>query len=81
MITATIIQKVKIKRAGVYHSTIDLIDDQTGELIVFIERDHPKRTRQAVTKASLSEAYEIAEELGYEVSSVKSNESYDDDDE
>lgn len=63
---ADIIHTVKIARVGVYKSIIKVIDNITGEEVVTLEREHPKRTRKAVARASLNEAYEIAREHGYD---------------
>lgn len=61
-----------MKHVGVYQSTAELIDDATGEQIIYIEREHRKRRRPGVAKSSLKEAREIADEMGYTVSKVNS---------
>lgn len=73
-LSVTVNHSVKVKHVGVYQSTIELVDDATGEQVIFIEREHPKRMRPGVAKSSLQEAKEIAEEKGFKISRINSTE-------
>jgi hypothetical protein len=65
MKTATVNHTIKIAKVGTYKSTIEIIDNATGEQVALIEREHPKRSRAAVARATLNEAYELARENGF----------------